>query len=87
MLDTIAALPSSWLSSLGGIFGLLVGSFLNVVIFRYPVMMKHQWTEQSRDWLELEPLTETAGNVLPDVVTVFAVVPKNVIANWLVGIE
>ncbi len=58
MLDTIAALPSSWLSSLGGIFGLLVGSFLNVVIFRYPVMMKHQWTEQSRDWLELEPLTD-----------------------------
>ncbi|MBL4673825.1 MAG: prepilin peptidase [Arenicella sp.] len=58
MLDTIAALPSSWLSSIGGIFGLLVGSFLNVVIFRYPVMMKHQWTEQSRDWLELEPLTD-----------------------------
>lgn len=58
MLDTIAALPSSWLSSIGGIFGLLVGSFLNVVIFRYPVMMKHQWTEQSREWLELEPLTD-----------------------------
>jgi len=58
MFDIIAALPSSWLSSIGGIFGLLVGSFLNVVIFRYPVMMKHQWTEQSRDWLELEPLTD-----------------------------
>jgi leader peptidase (prepilin peptidase)/N-methyltransferase len=58
MFDIIAALPISWLSSIGGIFGLLVGSFLNVVIFRYPVMMKHQWTEQSREWLELEPLTD-----------------------------
>ncbi|MFT6407712.1 MAG: leader peptidase (prepilin peptidase)/N-methyltransferase [Arenicella sp.] len=58
MLETIAALPNSWLSSIGGILGLLIGSFLNVVIFRYPVMMKHQWTVQSRDWLELEPLPE-----------------------------
>jgi leader peptidase (prepilin peptidase)/N-methyltransferase len=58
MLDSIAVLPISWLSSIGGMFGLLVGSFLNVVIFRYPVMMKHQWTVQSRDWLELEPLTD-----------------------------
>lgn len=58
MLDIIAALPNAWLSAIGGIFGLLVGSFLNVVIFRYPVMMKHQWTEQSREWLELEPLTD-----------------------------
>jgi leader peptidase (prepilin peptidase)/N-methyltransferase len=58
MFDTIAALPISWLSSIGGMFGLLVGSFLNVVIFRYPVMMKHQWTVQSRDWLELKPLAD-----------------------------
>ena len=58
MFDIIAALPNSWLASIGGLFGLLVGSFLNVVIFRYPVMMKHQWTEQSREWLELEPLTD-----------------------------
>ncbi len=56
MLDAISALPNSWLSAFGGLFGLIVGSFLNVVIYRYPVIMKHQWTEQSRDWLELEPL-------------------------------
>ncbi len=56
MLETLAALPVIWLSSIAGLFGLLIGSFLNVVIFRYPVMMKHGWTTQSRDWLELEPL-------------------------------
>jgi len=58
MLENFAALPISWLSCIGGLFGLLVGSFLNVVIFRYPVMMKHAWTEQSRHWLELEPVEQ-----------------------------
>lgn len=58
MFEIFSTLPNSWLSSLGGLFGLLVGSFLNVVIYRYPVMMKHSWTVQSRDWLELEPLTD-----------------------------
>ena len=56
MLENFAALPISWLSCIGGLFGLLVGSFLNVVIYRFPVMMKHGWTVQSREWLELEPL-------------------------------
>ncbi len=58
MLEIFATLPNSWLSSIGGLFGLLVGSFLNVVIYRYPVMMKHSWTVQSRDWLDLEPLND-----------------------------
>jgi len=58
MLETFASLPASWLSAIGGLFGLLVGSFLNVVVYRYPVMLKHSWTEQSRDWLELAPLAD-----------------------------
>jgi len=58
MLDAISILPTSWLASIGGLFGLLVGSFLNVVIFRYPVMLKHSWTAQSRAWLELDELTD-----------------------------
>jgi len=56
MLENFAALPISWLTCIGGLFGLLVGSFLNVVIYRFPVMMKHGWTVQSREWLELDPL-------------------------------
>ena len=58
MLEIFATLPNSWLSCIGGLFGLIVGSFLNVVIFRYPVMLTHAWTVQSRDWLELEPLSD-----------------------------
>ncbi len=63
MLENFAALPLSVLSGLGGVLGLLIGSFLNVVVFRYPNMMFYQWTAQSREWLKLhidesaEPLT------------------------------
>ena len=40
--------------ALAGILGLLVGSFLNVVILRLPVMMERQWRTQCREVLELE---------------------------------
>jgi leader peptidase (prepilin peptidase)/N-methyltransferase len=41
-------------SALAGLLGLLVGSFLNVVILRLPARMLHQWREQSREMLELD---------------------------------
>ncbi len=37
-----------------GIIGLLVGSFLNVVIYRLPIMMEREWKSQCRELLELE---------------------------------
>ncbi len=58
MITEFAQLPISWLAAIGGLFGLLIGSFLNVVIFRYPAMLKHSWTVQSRAWLELDELDE-----------------------------
>ncbi len=58
MLSDFAQLPNAVLAAFGMIIGLLVGSFLNVVIFRYPKLLKHQWTVQSREWLQLEPSTE-----------------------------
>lgn len=58
MIAEFAQLPISWLATIGGLFGLLVGSFLNVVIFRYPIMLKHSWTTQSRAWLELDELKD-----------------------------
>lgn len=36
------------------LLGLLVGSFLNVVILRLPVMMRREWTQDCRELLELE---------------------------------
>ena len=40
---------------LGGIGGLLLGSFLNVVVSRLPVMLEKQWDEECRLLLDLIP--------------------------------
>nr|WP_244994859.1 MULTISPECIES: A24 family peptidase [Cobetia] len=49
---------------LAGIFGLLVGSFLNVVITRLPVMMMRQWRAEAREALELEAEDTPRFNLL-----------------------
>ncbi len=36
------------------ILGLLVGSFLNVVIYRYPIMLKQQWKSECTEYLSQE---------------------------------
>jgi leader peptidase (prepilin peptidase)/N-methyltransferase len=44
-----------------GILGLMVGSFLNVVIYRLPVMMKREWTTECKEFLQtLNNETETS---------------------------
>jgi leader peptidase (prepilin peptidase)/N-methyltransferase len=40
-------------TALAGILGLIVGSFLNVVILRMPARLMHAWRQQSRELLEL----------------------------------
>ena len=46
------------LAAIGLLFGLLFGSFLNVVILRLPVQLKGDWRRDSRDFLGLEPEPE-----------------------------
>ena len=41
------------------VFGLLVGSFLNVVIYRFPIMMESEWTAQCKELLEISSEDET----------------------------
>ena len=36
------------------VFGLLVGSFLNVVVYRLPIMLERDWQSQAKQILELE---------------------------------
>ena len=50
------------------LIGLLIGSFLNVVIYRLPKMMQRDWREQAREVLELpaEARGETFNLVLPN---------------------
>lgn len=42
-------------SALAGVVGLLVGSFLNVVIYRLPIMMQRGWQKECHDYLQLSP--------------------------------
>jgi leader peptidase (prepilin peptidase)/N-methyltransferase len=37
------------------VFGLLIGSFLNVVIYRLPLIMEQQWKTECQEFLEIEP--------------------------------
>ncbi len=47
-------LPFALWIALAGVLGLLVGSFLNVVILRLPERMAAAWRQEARDVLEME---------------------------------
>lgn len=50
------------------VLGLLIGSFLNVVVYRLPQMMMRDWRQQARDVLEMpeEQSKETFNLILPN---------------------
>lgn len=61
MPDILLAIQSSqpaWIA-VCTVFGLLIGSFLNVVIYRLPVMLECDWKRQARELLDLEPESRT----------------------------
>ena len=39
-------------AAVGGVLGLLIGSFLNVVIHRLPLMMEQEWHAEGAQWAE-----------------------------------
>jgi leader peptidase (prepilin peptidase)/N-methyltransferase len=53
-LDALKALPPAVLATAVFVFGLLVGSFLNVVILRMPARLFHDWRCQCRELLEID---------------------------------
>ena len=59
MFTEFAALPEAYHIGVALILGMLVGSFLNVVIFRYPEILKFAWSKQSYEWLNEQPYNET----------------------------
>ena len=48
------------LISLAAVFGLMIGSFINVVIYRLPVMLFTMWTSECEDFLKEKNHIETA---------------------------
>ena len=55
-------------AALVGVFGLLVGSFLNVVIHRLPKMLEAQWAAEC---------AELNGQVLPEPAKLNLLVPRS----------
>jgi leader peptidase (prepilin peptidase)/N-methyltransferase len=55
------------------LFGLLVGSFLNVVILRLPPWLEWHWRRDAREILELPPADETSP---PNIVVQSSACPK-----------
>ena len=43
------------------LLGLLIGSFLNVVVYRLPVMMEREWKQQCLEYLHPEQLPDQQG--------------------------
>jgi leader peptidase (prepilin peptidase)/N-methyltransferase len=43
-----------WLAAFVGVLGAMIGSFLNVVILRMPLILEAQWLADSRDFLGIE---------------------------------
>lgn len=50
LLDYLQSTPALYIP-LTGVAGLLIGSFLNVVIYRLPLMMEREWRSQCRELL------------------------------------
>ena len=59
MIEALLADPAS-ATLVAGLFGLLVGSFLNVVILRLPRRLEWQWKADARELLELPEAYEPA---------------------------
>jgi leader peptidase (prepilin peptidase)/N-methyltransferase len=66
VLQLLAQSPSAWVA-LALILGLVVGSFLNVVIYRLPIMLDRQWRAECAD---LNPDAVTAATAAPFNLTV-----------------
>lgn len=63
-------LPPALVVGLALVFGLVIGSFLNVVIYRLPKQLEAGWKKDARDFLGLEPITAEAGTGAEAVVNV-----------------
>ncbi len=66
ILDFLASNPLAFVFC-ATVIGLLIGSFLNVVVYRLPIMMQRDWQAQAREVLELPGVEhERFDLLLPD---------------------
>jgi len=63
VLDMWQTVPLLWITS-AALLGLLIGSFLNVVIYRLPKMMLREWQAQCAELNQQAPSVSPAFNLL-----------------------
>jgi len=63
LISLLEASPASFVI-VCTLLGLIVGSFLNVVIYRLPVMMQRSWESQCQELLALEQATQAPFNLI-----------------------
>ncbi len=82
MLALLQTFPALAIAT-AGILGLLVGSFLNVVILRLPLRMQWQWEQESRELLDL-PAPENEKAAPPGIAVESSHCPKcgHTLAAW-----
>lgn len=56
--------PQGFNAALAGLFGLLIGSFLNVVIYRLPKIMERQWADECAELAGKAPEKSEKFNLL-----------------------
>lgn len=58
LLNSLASQPLMYLS-IALLLGLIIGSFLNVLVHRLPIMLERQWQAEAREVLELPSEAQT----------------------------
>ena len=59
-------LPAGAFAGLVGLIGLLIGSFLNVVVYRLPIMMERQWARECADLGQTDQPESLPGALLAE---------------------
>ena len=75
MLDLIIANTRLFLTGVF-VFGLLIGSFLNVVILRLPARLEYDWRYQCKELLEIESAGDETSKPPPDLMWSRSECPK-----------
>jgi len=71
MMETLALYPAAYIGA-AAILGMVVGSFLNVVILRLPARIDHDWRTQAAELLDQPP----PGEPPPDIIFPSSRCPK-----------
>jgi len=75
MLDLISTSTPLFLTGVF-IFGLLIGSFLNVVILRLPARLEHDWRSQCKELLEIDSESDEKDSKPPGIMWSRSECPK-----------